>query len=85
MFNVDLKRPNCPSARRAWAVSAIGRDIGMLSGMSASLNDLLNGNYSTTRLLYLCCYFSLCFIVFCALCFCLVISYIFSCARMLSL
>lgn len=39
--NIDLKLRNCPSARSASAVNAIGSDTDMFSGSSISINDLL--------------------------------------------
>ena len=41
LFNVDSKRRNCPYARCTSAAGAIGIDIGVFSGKSVLLNDLL--------------------------------------------
>ena len=42
LFNVDLKRRNCPSARCASADIAINRNDGVLSGKYVLPNDFLN-------------------------------------------
>jgi len=41
-FNVDLKRRNCPSARRASAANATGSDIDMFSRSSISTDVMLD-------------------------------------------
>ena len=40
-FNVDSERRNCPYTRFASAAGAINIDIGIFSGNSVLLNDLL--------------------------------------------
>jgi hypothetical protein len=38
LFNVDFKRPNCPSARWALAANGIGSDTDIINGRSVSVN-----------------------------------------------
>jgi len=40
LFNVDFKRPNCPSARWALATNDIGSDNDIFNGRSVSVKPL---------------------------------------------
>jgi hypothetical protein len=45
LFNVDLKRRNCPSA-----ANTISRDVGILNGGSDLINDLLDFDIFTKQI-----------------------------------